>query len=150
MTALFKTKSNRVVKLTVAFNNNFKRRDSHRCVVHGTKGVYTWEDPDKTFFNTTELPGAHIPVELHSSRFDIRYASNPRAVASGHNGMDYVMMEAFLNAVAKGVASPLSLREGLRMSLPGVFAAESARRGGELTKILYPWKQTLRDGGGKA
>jgi len=136
MTALFRTKSNRVVKLTVSFINNFKRKDAHRCIVHGTKGVYGWEDPDKTFFNTTELPGAHIPVELHSSRFDIRY---PQSASAGHGGMDYVVMDAFLKAVATGRPSPLSLREGLRMSLPGIYAAKSARCGGELTKIKYPW-----------
>lgn len=141
MAALFRTRSNRVIKLTVSFANNFKRRDTHRCVVHGTKGVYAWEDPSKTSFNSTELPGAHIPVELHSSRMDIRYARNPNAVASGHNGMDYVMFEAFLEAVETGGPSPLPLREGLRMSLPGIFAVESARCGGELTTITYPWTE---------
>ena len=138
MAALFRTKSNRVVKLTVSFRNNFKRRDSHRCVVHGTKGVYVWEEPDKTFFNSTKLPGAHIPVELHSSRFDIRY---PKSAEAGHGGMDYLVMDAFLKAVGEGGPSPLSLREGLRMSLPGIYAAESARRGGKLTKIKYPWSE---------
>ena len=141
MTALFRTPSSRVVKLTVSFANNFRRRDSHRCVVHGTKGVYVWEDPDKTYFNTTELPGAHAPVQLHSTRMDIRYARNPEAVAAGHSGMDYVMFEAFLDAVAAGGPSPISLREGLRMSLPGIYAVESARRGGELTEIRYPWTE---------
>jgi len=141
MVALFRTQSSRVVKLTVSFANNFKRRDNHRCVVHGTKGVYVWEAPDRTSFNTTELPGAHVPVELHSSRMDIRYARNPQAVASGHSGMDYVMFEAFLKAVDTGRPSPISLHEGLRMSLPGIFAVESAKRGGELTRIEYPWSE---------
>ena len=139
MTALFRTKSHRVIKLTVSFANNFKRKDSHRCVVHGTKGVYVWEEPDKTFFNTTELPGAHVPVELHSSRMDIRYANNPKANEAGHGGMDYVMLEAFFKSVAGGLDSPISLREGLRMSLPGMFAVASAKRGGALTRIKYPW-----------
>ena len=51
------------------------------------------------------------------------------------------MFEAFLDAVAAGGPSPISLREGLRMSLPGIYAVESARRGGELTEIRYPWTE---------
>ena len=35
----------------------------------------------------------------------------------------------------------MELSEGLRMSLPGIYAAESARRGGELTNIKYPWSE---------
>ena len=51
------------------------------------------------------------------------------------------MFEALLDAVTAGGPSPISLREGLRMSLPGIYAVESARRGGELTEIRYPWTE---------
>ena len=33
----------------------------------------------------------------------------------------------------------LNMREALRMTLPGIYALQSARSGGELTKIRYPW-----------
>jgi hypothetical protein len=49
------------------------------------------------------------------------------------------MLDAFLNAVLKGEPSPLSLREGLRMTIPGIYAAESASKNGEVIKIEYPW-----------
>jgi len=140
MTALFKTKSNRVIQLSTSFANNFKDSDCHRCVVHGTEGVFSWIN-NKVHFNSTRLPGAHRPVELHSRRMDRRYANNPRAIEGGHGGLDYVMLEAFFDSIANSTESPISLKEGLRMSLPGIFAAESARNGGILTKIKYPWNK---------
>ena len=32
-----------------------------------------------------------------------------------------------------------SSEEGLEMTLPGIYAEESAKRGGEVLKIEYPW-----------
>ena len=31
------------------------------------------------------------------------------------------------------------MREGITMSLPGLYAAESAEKGGEVVDIRYPW-----------
>ena len=31
------------------------------------------------------------------------------------------------------------MREGLAMTLPGIYAAQSAKEGGALKKIIYPW-----------
>ena len=36
---------------------------------------------------------------------------------------------------------PISLREGLRMTLPGIYAEESAKRGGEVLYMRYPWDE---------
>ena len=33
----------------------------------------------------------------------------------------------------------ITLREGIRMSVPGLFAAESATLGGQAVDIYYPW-----------
>ena len=67
------------------------------------------------------------------------YASNPDV--KGHGGADYALLDRFFQAVRSGGPSPIGLREALRMSLPGLYAADSARRGGELTRIEYPWAQ---------
>ena len=70
-----------------------------------------------------ELPVAVMPPALEG---------NPKA--TGHGGIDYAMLDAFFKAIREGLPSPVSLKEGLRMSLPGIFAAESARKGGELVR----------------
>ena len=59
--------------------------------------------------------------------------------ARGHGGADYGLLERFFAAVRTGVPSPISLHEGLRMELPGIYAAESAAQGGELVEMRYPW-----------
>ena len=57
----------------------------------------------------------------------------------GHNGSDIYMMEDFADAILNGKPSPIGIREALAMTLPGIYAAESAREGGELKNIKYPW-----------
>ncbi|MBR2905571.1 MAG: hypothetical protein IKC08_06700 [Lentisphaeria bacterium] len=34
--------------------------------------------------------------------------------------------------------SPIGIKEGLAMTLPGIYAAQSAKEGGALKKIIYP------------
>ena len=41
--------------------------------------------------------------------------------------------------MCQGQPSPIDMRQALRMTIPGLYAAESARRGGELLRIPYPW-----------
>jgi len=65
------------------------------------------------------------------------YANNPKA--QGHGGMDYVMLDHFLKAIQEGKGRPTTLKKGLAMTLPGIYAEESARRGGEVLTIRYPW-----------
>jgi len=45
----------------------------------------------------------------------------------------------FSNAIRGGLPSPIPLRDGPRMSLPGIYAAEPARRHGELLEIACLW-----------
>ena len=32
------------------------------------------------------------------------------------------------------------LKQGLRMTLPGLYAIESAKNGGQVTAVRYPWE----------
>ncbi|MBO6066018.1 MAG: hypothetical protein J6P36_06325, partial [Lachnospiraceae bacterium] len=62
-----------------------------------------------------------------------------QAAGTGHNGSDIVMLRDFADAILNGKPSPIGIREGLAMTLPGIYAAESAREGGALKEIRYPW-----------
>ena len=90
-------------------------------------------------FYTADSNGAHDWTHLPSEFIRPEHADN--AKATGHGGADYALFEAFFKAIREKGPSPISLREGLRMTLPGIYAAESARRGGELMKIVYPWNK---------
>ncbi len=62
-----------------------------------------------------------------------------KAAHYGHNGSDNFMLRDFAEAILNGKPSPLGIKEGLAMTLPGIYAAESAREGGALKSIKYPW-----------
>ena len=58
----------------------------------------------------------------------------------GGGGADYALFDHMFKAFQEHRDFPISLREGLRMTLPGIYAAESARRRGEKLTIHYPWE----------
>ena len=77
-----------------------------------------------------EIPGPFMPKE---------YENNQKAISAGHGGMDFAMMDHFIDAIANGKPAPISLKEGLAMTIPGIYAEESAKRGGEVMRMKYPW-----------
>jgi len=146
--ALFRTKSNVVVRVLTSFiNNAVGGQQSYRFFT--TKGTFERTQPQmttmgvtplasqRTLFYSTDLPLCKNQIELPVAMAPVANLNNPKA--TGHGGVDYAMLDAFIKAIREGLPSPISLKDGLRMTLPGTFAAESARRGGELIKIRYPW-----------
>ncbi len=151
MTATFRTKSNVVVHLLTSFCHNSPIGYQHNYRFFTDKGAFertlaypTFQSTEhaakqRTLFYSKELYGYKTWMELPIDGYTRpEYA---KEVKLGHGGLDYAMWDAFIKAVRSGGPSPISLREGLRMTLPGIYAAESARQGGELTRIVYPWDQ---------
>jgi len=140
MTAHFHTASNVILRFTASFINN-AGCGHHSYRVFGTEGYFErlssrgGQQPITTFNSkklyglgtSTILPIAEQRPEYSDSRF------------TSHGGADYVLWSKFVNALTKCEPSPVSLKDGLRMTLPGVFAAESARQNGRLVDIAYPW-----------
>jgi predicted dehydrogenase len=142
MIALFRTPSDVVVRVLVTFINQYPTW-GHRYRLWGTKGyfertpAYEGEGSGRTVFFSTELYGEERLVELPTHH--IRPEHMGLEKARGHGGADYALLERFFDAVRAGGPSPIGLREALAMTLPGIYAAESAARGGELVEIRYPW-----------
>jgi hypothetical protein len=82
--------------------------------------------------NLKEINGTDMPPE---------YENDPIAKTSGHGGMDYAMLDNFFKALLSGAPAPISLREGLAMTIPGIYAEESAKRNGEVIRMVYPWDE---------
>jgi len=143
--AQFRTESGVVVRLLR--NGACRARIGHHSYrVFCTKGYFEkiapkGGDPVKIRFNSDVLYGARqlttLPLDEYMPH---EYAGNPRAV--GHGGIDYAMLDKLFKALLAGSRTvPTDLREGLRMTLPGIYAEESARRNGEVMTMYYPWDQ---------
>lgn len=149
MAALFRTRSGVVFRLLTSFINNYVG-EGHAYRFFTTKGCFERTpaypthrndaaERERTLFYSTDFYGERKWTELPVD--DSRPELAGEAHAIGHGGADYAMLYDFFHAVLEGRPSPISLREGLRMTIPGLYAAESARRGGELMRIEYPWGQ---------
>ena len=138
MCAQFQTESGIVIRL---MRNGRCRADigHHNYRVFGTEGymeriercsnpVIRYNSTKELDANMKETSGEYMPP---------KYANNPKA--SGHGGMDYAMLDNFFKAIAGEKAEVVTLKEGLAMTLPGIYAEESAKRGGEVLTMYYPW-----------
>ena len=140
--AQFKTESGVVIRL---MRNARCRADigHHNYRVFGTEGymerierfgspVIRYNSMNELDTNLKEVDGQFMPRE---------YMDNEKALAATHGGMDYVMFEQFFDAFLNKKEMPVTLKEGLAMTLPGIYAEESAKRNGEVIKIKYPWDE---------
>ena len=140
MAALFRTRSNVVVRLLTSFINHYPGCN-HHYRFYTTKGYFertpVHNEAPRVLFRSTDLYLDKRFVELPVNTMRPEYSGH--GAAAGHGGADYALLDHFFRAIRDALPSPISLRDALRMSLPGVFAAESARRGGKLVHIEYPW-----------
>jgi len=141
--ALFQTESGITIRLLR--NGRCKAFFGHHSYrVFATKGYFERIDargktPEVVRFRSDELYGADSITELPIGMMPNEYLGNPKA--EGHGGADYALLDHLFSAMlANAPEYPITLREGLRMTLPGIYAAESARRGGEKLTIHYPWE----------
>ena len=140
MCANFRTESGVVVRLMR--NGRCRAKIGHHNYrVFGTEGymerIDRFNKPVIRYNSMKELD-----TELHEISGEFMppaYANNPDAV--GHGGMDYALFDHLFKALLNGEPAPISLKEGLAMTLPGIYAAESAKRGGEVLKMRYPWDE---------
>ena len=146
MAALFQTESGVVIRLL----RNGKCRamiGAHSYRVFGTNGYFErigsrGSTPSTTRFNSYGLYGASTLTELPIDMMPHEYEGNSKA--QGHGGADYALFDHMFQACQNHQEFPITLREGLRMTLPGIYAAESARRHGEKLTIHYPWEKEFQ------
>ena len=113
----------------------------HNYRVFGTEGYMEMIDRFKKpviRYNFTEVDDNELK-EISGESMPPAYANNPKAV--GHGGMDYALLDHFFDALLNKKEAPISLKEGLAMTIPGIYAEESSKRGGEVMRIKYPWDE---------
>ena len=139
MCAQFQTDSGVIVRL----QRNGRCRANighHNYRVFGTEGyMERIERSGKPMirYNSTKEEYPQALHEITGEFMPPAYADNPRAI--GHGGLDFALLDHFFTALLEGKPAPISLRQGLAMTLPGIYAEESAKRGGQVLRMTYPW-----------
>lgn len=137
--AVYRTESGVTVRQTNSFINNYKAA-THSFRVFGTEGCFEHlakrgEHPEFTGFSSTKMYGAREYTKL-----PVSFQPYDLPTSFGHGGADSYMWYAFEKALrAKAAEAPCSLRDGLRMTLPGIFAVQSIMEDGKKITIRYPW-----------
>lgn len=138
--AQFQTDSGVVIRL---LRNGYCRADIgyHAYRVFGTHGymeqIERFGKPVIRYNSEKELD--QTLKEIDGSSMPPAYEKNQKALESGHGGMDFAMMDHFLDAIVNSKPAPISLKAGLAMTLPGIYAEESSKRGGQVMRMYYPW-----------
>ena len=142
--ALFQTESGVTIRLLRnGACHAFIGHHSYR--VFGTKGYFERIDsrgntPEIVRFRSDELYGADTLTELPVGMMPNEYIGNEKA--AGHGGADYALLDHMFKAMLnEAIEFPITLREGLCMTLPGIYAARSAQLGGQKLTIHYPWEE---------
>lgn len=148
MSALLKTRKNVVVRFLTGFALPYTG-PAHTTKIFSEKGIIELHNESARIW-LADLNGfsskrdfLEIPLTPESSdrprNLKIIDEGLFRAAHYGHNGSDLLMVQDFVEAIWKGGSSPIGVKDALAMTLPGIYAALSAREGGTLQQIKYPW-----------
>ena len=148
MSALLKTRNNVVVRFLTGFALPYTG-PAHTTKIFSEKGILELRNEsariwlaDLNGFSSKrdflELPLTPKPSD-RPANLKIIDEDLFRAAHYGHNGSDLLMVQAFVEAILHATPSPIGIKDALAMTLPGIYAALSAREGGALQQIKYPW-----------
>ena len=142
MCAQFQTQSGVIVRLMR--NGRCRAKIGHHNYrVFGTEGYMERIDRcDKPVIRYNSMKELNTELkEVDGSFMPTAYEGNEFARVAGHDGIDYALFDHLFKALANGAPAPISLKEGLLMTLPGIYAEESAKRGGAVLRMRYPWDE---------
>ena len=146
MCALYQTPSGITIRHTNSFINCAPTGHSYRFC--GTAGYFErlyarGQDKAHARFRSDKLYGANNMTELDVDFAPVgieKWKRDQKAGKTGHGGADGYLWHIFMEALRNGEkTAPIGIREGLRMTLPGIYAKESAKQNGKVVEIKYPW-----------
>ena len=142
MTAIFKTPSGVIVKLLVSFINRCPAH-GHRYRIFGTEGYFErtvdFGDGAKSYWYSSDTPTEKNLVDLTVG--EALLDNDDRDDVGNHGGANYELLKRFFHTIETGDEPEIGIKESLAMTLPGIFAAESARRNNAKLMIEYPWEE---------
>ena len=130
--AIFRTAKGAVIRIFIGFGMYVGY--DHNFALYGTKGSIMTD-------KTKPLEEAHSFAKLYENKesferfFEIPVKLSDTDDVYGHGGVDGKMIRDFIRCIIEDTEPPIDVDMGIRISLPGIIANESARRGGELIDI---------------
>ena len=131
--ALFRTAKGAAIRIFIGFGAYVGF--DHNFALYGTKGMILTD-------KTKPLKEAHSfarlssdPASFEGSMIEIPVTTSLTGETGGHGGADGKMLRDFIRCIREDTPPPLTVDDGIRMSLPGIIANESALRGGETLEI---------------
>lgn len=132
--AIFKTAKGAVIRIFIGFGVYVGIQ--HNTALYGTEGSI-WTDKNKhftegnSFAKLKSVPGTIFkPLEIPVGT---KFPGDTERDA--HDGVDTKMIRDFVNCIINDTKPRVDIDLAINMALPGMIAAESARRGGELMEI---------------
>lgn len=127
--ALFKTAKGAVIRILISFGSYCK--NGHRFRIMGTKGTIEtgFDQTTHSFAAFDDIPGSkekYIDIPINDVSFGI---------AGGHGGADKKMVLDFIKCIIEDKQPELDVDMGIKMSLPGIIAHDSAAQGGTALEI---------------
>ena len=131
--ALFRTAKGAVIRIFIGFGAYVGF--GHNFALYGTQGTLITDKTKDcykahTFAKMVSVPGTR------DEYFEIPIAAETGANAGEmHGGADGKMMRDFIKCIIDDTDPPITVEDGIRMSLPGIIAHKSALLGGALLPI---------------
>lgn len=132
--AIFKTKKGAVIRILIIFDA-YAGFD-HNFAIIGTRGTLETDktkpmETAHTFARLMDIPGT-LEEKIEIPVTDKFAGEN---IGGYHGGADVKMIREFIKCVLEDTKPPIDVDMGIRITLPGLIAAESAKNGGQLMEI---------------
>ena len=131
--ALFKTAKGAVIRVFICFGAYVGC--THNYALYGTKGSIMFDKcaPRReahSYARFSDIPGKDDMIDI-----PITCGSFGDGKGVSHLGIDRKMMRAFINCIKNDTKPPVDVDLAIRMSLPGIYAHESALQNGAPVEI---------------
>lgn len=130
--AIFKTAKGAVIRIFIGFGMYVGY--DHNFALYGTKGSIL-TDKTKPLEEATSFAKMKEIPDTFEKFFEIPVRLSTTDDVYGHGGVDAKMIRDFIKCIIEDTDPPIDVDMGIRISLPGIIANESAKRGGELLEI---------------
>ena len=131
--AVFTTAKGATIKIFCSFGIT-QEPARHNFIMYGSKGTIETArmGEERCYAYLKDIPHTKGPIEIPVSS---SYPDASSEILGGHGGGDYFMVKAFVDCILKDEKPPIDVDLGIRISIPGIFAHESAMKGGIPVKI---------------